>query len=476
MSSREISLYELNRLLKEVVRDNFPDRYWIRAELSEVRENYSGHCYLELIEKESVSGKIIAKAKAMIWVSTYRMLKPYFEAETGQPFEAGLKVLVEVSLDFHELYGYTITIHDIDPVYTLGDMARKRQEILARLTEEGIIDMNRELDWPELPQRIAVISSKTAAGYGDFTDQLHHNKPGYVFYSCLFPAIMQGDQSEESIINALNRIYEELSLFDVVVIIRGGGATSDLSCFDSYLLATNIAQFPLPVISGIGHDRDETVIDRVAHSRVKTPTAAAAFLIDKLAETHLRLDELQHEFSQWISDKLSDETQRLATVQQWLPHQIDRLLKEQQSRLSHLAQGLKSGTERLISGKKNRLDMLARQIAHTSEMALLQQNFRLVQISQSMKQQVFHTLDKKKLALSALEQLVTLNSPQNILNKGYSLTLKNGKIIKSATMLSDGDQITTWLAHGKIESVISKIEGVQASGQGLSEKEKNIKT
>lgn len=258
MAIQDISLHELNSMIRETLNDGFPERYWVSAEISEARENYSGHCYLEFAEKDSRSGQIIAKAKGIIWASTFLMLKPYFEEQTGEMFRAGIKVLVQVSIDFHELYGLTLTVHDIDPSYTLGDIARHRAEILRQLSDEGVIDINKELTWAFPPQRIAVISSRTAAGYGDFTNQLKNNTEGYVFYTVLFQAVMQGNQAESSIIAALEKIYEQADNFDGVVIIRGGGATSELSCFDSYLLALHIAQFPLPILTGIGHDRDET--------------------------------------------------------------------------------------------------------------------------------------------------------------------------------------------------------------------------
>lgn len=250
--SGELTLFELNTLVRDKLLSALPDRYWICAEVSEARENYSGHCYLELVDKDASTGEMRAKARAIIWATVYRMLKAYFAAETGSNIVPGIKILIQVSVDLHEVYGYTLTVHDIDPRYTLGDMARQRREVLQKLSEEGIIDMNKELSWPQLPQRIAIISSPTAAGYGDFIDQLHHNHYGYRFYTALFIAVMQGTHTEKSIIEALEHIYRQEEAFDGVVIIRGGGATSELNCFDSYELAQNVAQFPLPILAGIG--------------------------------------------------------------------------------------------------------------------------------------------------------------------------------------------------------------------------------
>ena len=410
MAAAELSLLELNTLVRNRVQAAMPDRYWVRAEVSEARENRSGHCYLELVEKDEASGEMQAKARAVIWATVYRMLRAHFAAETGMAIAPGIKLLIEVSVDMHELYGYTLTVHDIDPSYTLGDMARQRAEIIRRLTQEGIIDMNRELSWSLLPQRIAVISSPTAAGYGDFIDQLHRNPYGYRFYTALYTAAMQGARAESSVIGALERIYAHESDFDGVVIIRGGGATSELSCFDSYPLAQNVAQFPLPVIVGIGHDRDETVLDRVANVRVKTPTAAAEWLIARMAEAdRLRLD-LQASLAGEINNRLRQERQRLAAASQRLPLLIERRITLERSRLDHLAPTLRQAVTRSMERQQQRLALLSRS--------------------------------------------VELSSPERILKRGFSLTLKAGKAVRSADELRSGDRITTFYGEGCSESQI----------------------
>ena len=293
-ADQALSLVELNQRIHMTLEQAFPDTYWVRAEMSDVRENSaSGHCYLEFIEKDPRSGQLLAKVRGAIWAKTFRLLKPYFEMETGQRFVSGLKVLVRVTVDFHELYGLSLTVVDIDPAYTLGDMARKRLEIIRQLQEEGVFGLNKELPLPLLPQRVALISSPTAAGYEDFMNQLMHNRAGYPFYVKLFPALMQGERTEGSVIAALDRIYAHQELFDVVALLRGGGATSDLNSFDSYLLAANCAQFPLPILTGIGHERDDTVVDLVAHTRLKTPTAVAEFLIARMDQAAKTLEDLQ---------------------------------------------------------------------------------------------------------------------------------------------------------------------------------------
>lgn len=410
MEEQTISLYELNNLVKQALRRHLPDTYWIEAELSDVRSNYSGHCYLEFVQKDASGNNLIAKARGTIWSNVYKMLKPYFEEETGQAFASGIKVRVCVSVEFHELYGHSLTVVDIDPTYTVGDMIRKRREILRRLEEEGVLDLNKELDFPMLPQRIAVISSATAAGYGDFCNQLERNPYGLVFYPKLFPAIMQGERVEESIIAALDRIYAEMEHWDAVVIIRGGGATSDLSGFDSYDLAANCAQFPLPIITGIGHERDDTVIDNVVHTRVKTPTAAAEFLISCMYESALMLE---------------DYTNRII-----------------------------GGVEVRMEREKHRLERLTERIPMTTKMYLQRGNFKIETIWQRLETALQHKMIKETHRLSLLEHRVMAASPEHLLKKGYSITMLNGKAVTDASTLKKGDRIVTMLHRGKIESEI----------------------
>lgn len=314
-----LTLYSLNNMVRCALNETLPSQYWVTGELSEVRESGTGHCYIELVQRDDSAGELVAKARGTIWSRIYTLLKPYFLEQTGQPFAAGLKVLLQVKVVFHELYGYSLEVCDIEPAYTVGDMARRRLAVIKRLTDEGVIDLNKELTFPALPQRIAVISSSTAAGYGDFCDQLLNNKYGFVFYPRLFPSPMQGSGVEQGIIAALNRIAENVDCWDVVVIIRGGGATSELSCFDAYDLANNCAQFPLPIITGIGHQRDESVLDMVAHTRAKTPTAAAELLIHAMVSQAAWLDELQAGIISAVRTRVDAERLRLHSAMQRIP-------------------------------------------------------------------------------------------------------------------------------------------------------------
>ena len=342
-----MTLFELNRLVRETIECEMPNEYWVEAELSECRES-RGHCYMELIEKDEKTATPIAKASAKCWASKWVLVRPYFERTTGQRLVAGMKVLLKVYPQFHEAFGFSWIVTDIDPTYTLGDMARKRQEIIRQLKEEGVFDLQKELQLPLFCQHIAVISSETAAGYGDFCNQLSDNPYGLQFHTQLFPATMQGEGVEQSIIQALNHINAVCEDFDCVVIIRGGGGTADLSGFDTLALAENVANFPLPIITGIGHDRDESILDMVSHTRVKTPTAAAALLIDHLKQVLDNLYNLQEAITHLFSIVKTRQEARLDTIGQKIPMLIERRLTNEQHRLELLEEKVKSLDPQLL--------------------------------------------------------------------------------------------------------------------------------
>jgi exodeoxyribonuclease VII large subunit len=406
-----LSLYQLNALVKQGLKACLPDAYWVQAELSEVHANYNGHCYVEFVQKDPRSNNLIAKARGTIWSNVYHMLKPYFEEATGQAFTAGIKVLVRVTVDFHELYGFSLSVQDIDPTYTVGDMARRRQEILRQLQAEGVLTMNKELPLPACLQRVAVISSATAAGYGDFCNQLQANPYGLAFYTRLFPAVMQGDRTEASVIAALDAIHAQADRWDAVVIIRGGGATSDLACFDTYALAANCAQFPLPIITGIGHERDDTVIDSVSHTRVKTPTAAAEFLIAHQLEAAEAVEALAARLQDALANRLEGQRRRLQNLMERLPLKVKMRLQTEHHRL---------------------------------EASML----RLGPAATALMMKHHHCLD-------LMESRLKDASPERLLQRGYSITLQQGHAVTDARQLQPGDVITTRLLNG---SVISKVE------------------
>ena len=386
-----------------------PDEYWVEAELSDCRES-RGHYYMELIQKDEHSATPIAKAPARCWASKWMMIRPYFERTTGQQLHAGMKVLLKVYAQFHEAYGFAWIVTDIDPTYTLGDMARKRQEIIRQLKEEGVFDLQKELSLPLFCQRIAVISSETAAGYGDFCNQLADNPYGFQFETQLFPAIMQGEGVEQSIINALERIYD--TDYDVVVIIRGGGATSDMSGFDTLALAENVANFPLPIITGIGHDRDESILDMVSHTRVKTPTAAAAFLIDHLKEVLDVIDASQERITSLALQKLSTLHSQFSIVQETIVRLFSIVKTRQEAKLDAFYQRLLTALDHRLTSERHRMELM--------------------------------------------EEKVKALDPTLLLKRGYSITLFNGRAVRDPQMLKEGDEIETRVAKGVIISKVKK--------------------
>lgn len=430
--TQALTLYELNSLVRGTLEASLTEDYWLQAELSEVREGYNGHCYIEFVEKDRTGRQLIAKARGTIWSATYRLLKPYFERETGQVLAPGLKVLVYVHVTFHELYGYSLTVLDIDPSYTIGDIARRRKEILQQLEQEGILNDNKELPMPLLANRIAVISSATAAGYGDFCNQLFHNQYQFKFKAKLFPAVMQGDRVEPTVLAALDEILNDRDSWDVVVIIRGGGATSDLSGFDTYMLAASCAQFPIPVITGIGHERDDTVLDLVSHTRVKTPTAAASFLIAHQLETASRLEELKNQLATETSRRLEREHERLERQISRLPLIFSRLKSDGVHRLDMWAQRLRHAVTQRVADDRHKLDLMHERMAMRWPVVLEREQFKL----------------------KLLEQRCTAADPALLLKRGYSMTFCGNELVRDAAQLKPGDKLTTRLAKGEIRSVV----------------------
>lgn len=430
---KALSLYELNSLVQSAIEATLPNEYWVEAELSEVRE-VRGHCFMELVQKDEGSHTPVAKAQAKCWKSTWQMMRPYFERVTGQTMHAGMKVMLRVYADFHVAYGFSWIVTDVNPEYTMGDLARRRQEIIQRLKEEGVFDLQRELHLPLFAQRIAVISSDGAAGYGDFCHQLVENEYGFSFSIELFPATMQGEQVEQSVISALNKINRRLADFDVVVIIRGGGATSDLSGFDTLALAENVANFPLPVITGIGHERDESVLDMVSHTRAKTPTAAAAFLIDHLAS---------------LQDWLSAQARQLASA-------ATRELAEQQLWLSRMASRIPALSAAVIRKEELRLQRLQSQLVQAASRELQACGFRLRQTQMRLEAACLQKLQKESARLKVLAIKVQQLDPERMLQYGYSITLKDGKVVRDASALVEGDVLQTKLGKGSVTSIVKK--------------------
>ncbi|WP_421976409.1 exodeoxyribonuclease VII large subunit [Roseivirga seohaensis] len=425
-----LTLFELTSLIKSELEKNLEPSYWVIAEISEMRLNPKGHCYMELVDKEGQY--VTSKIRANIWAYTYRNLSAWFESITKTSLQSGIKVLLNVQVQYHELYGMSLNIKDIDPNFTLGERARKRQEIIQKLQDEGVFDINKELTLPIVPQRIAIISSETAAGYGDFKNQIEQNSRGYSFTTKLFQSLMQGDQAPSAIISALHQIHAEMQAFDLVVIIRGGGSQVDLDCFDDYELASHIAQFPLPVITGIGHERDETIADLVAHTQMKTPTAVAEFLIsgierydDSLNEMAYRLEKSGKHLLQVSAYEIMNVGYSLKTSMKAIMHQSENALNQKQLRLNY-------AVKNLFKVENKKVD-----------------NFEL-----PLAKAKYQRLKEAEKKLDGLEKQLKLLDPASVLNRGYSITLINGKPISAVQEVKTGEELETITAKHRIKSTV----------------------
>ena len=440
MPADSVTLYELNALVRSVLEQTMSDAYWLEAELSEARLASNGHFYVEFVEKDSSGRSFIAKARGTIWARTYHTIAPLFEHATGERLRAGMKVRVQVTVSFHELYGYSLNVIDIDPTYTLGDMARRRREILEQLEADGILHDNQELELPSLLKRIAIVSSAGAAGYGDFCNQLENNDYGLAFHLQLFPAVMQGEHVEESVLAALAAIADEADRWDCAVIIRGGGATSDLSDFDSYHLAAAITQMPLPVIVGIGHERDETVLDFVAHTRVKTPTAAAAFLINHGAEQLARLNTLQDRIMQMPRLQLQAARERLTRLQTLLPRTVAMTIERERHKQQQLSQRFRHTPLLRVQSSRLTAQSLEVRIANAAKLKVQSSKFKV----------------------QSLETRLAALDPALQLRRGFSLTYSSdGHLLRSIADIRPGDTITTRLADGDVAAVTTSVQNTQ---------------
>lgn len=428
-----LTLYELNSLVVELIDKVMLSSYWVEAEIADARES-KGHLYLELIEKDESTNIPIARASAKCWRSSWLMIGPHFERVAGVKLRAGLQIMIQVHAQFHAQYGFSWIIDDINPEYTMGSMARKRNEIIAQLKSEGVFELQRELCLPLFAQRIAVISSASAAGYGDFCNQLQHNEYGFRFQMQLFQAFMQGEQVEQSIVAALNLISTKEDDFDCVVIIRGGGATADLSGFDTLVLAENVANFPLPVITGIGHERDESILDMVAHTRVKTPTAAAAFLIDHLAATLNRIEQAQISIQRMVEHRIQHEKLHLQQLSTHIPILFSMVKNRENARLDDYWHALLQRVMLHLQQSKMRVELLSNKVIPATTNKLMAEQHKL----------------------QLLEQRVDGVNPERMLRLGYSLTYKNGYVLRNVNEVKAGDEITTRLEGGIITSVVKK--------------------
>lgn len=463
--TEKLSLTELQLIIRDSLYMALPDMYWVVAEISEIKENFAGHCYLELIEKNPDEKNVRAKVRAIIWNNRYRFLKALFENVTGESLKEGFNILIKVKIEYHELYGLSLVITDIDPAFTIGEMAIKRQLVIKRLNDEGVFSMNKELEMPVLPQRIAVISSAGAAGYSDFINHLKGNSFGYAFYTALIESAMQGSETEEGVISALDKIANNSHLFDVVVIIRGGGSQSDLSWFDSYNIAYHVTQFPLPVITGIGHEKDISVTDMVANKSLKTPTAVADFLITTVSEAEEQLIE----FSYLIKDnariiieknksRLDTSANRLLPLSRLMISDIKDQLSGKIIEIINIGKDFTSRAGIIPANHKSRLISGAKAYSSGKEAAL-------ERIQQQYIASTSNYISKNDIRLIGLENTLSIMRPENVLQRGYTITSVNGKILKKMDKVMIDDNIETQFIDGMLTSRVVKKKGRKGEGE-----------
>jgi len=453
--NEKLSLTELQLLIRDSLYTSLPGFFWVFAEIAEAKENFSGHCYLELIEKHPDETNVSARVRAVIWNNRYRLVKSSFESITGERLREGLKILFRAKIEYHEVYGLSLIITDIDPAFTVGEMALRRRQILLKLEEDGVISMNRELELSPAPKRIAVISSKNAAGYNDFIKHLNSNIYGYVFHTALFDAVMQGQETEESIISALNRISEYAGLFDAVAIIRGGGSQSDLSWFDNYNIAYHITQFPLPVLTGIGHEKDLTVTDIVAFHALKTPTAVADYLIERMVSAESILEELGNEISSLASEIIDDKKELIGSWRLRLLPVAGMMLSSERKRLSALTVKMTLSGRKLLNGFMITLSDYMKGLRTNTGVFLKRNQADLSGSAEIIKINSRNVLMKAVQTLEYQHNKLSVLDPLNVLKRGFTLTVKDGEIIKSVEMVNTGDKVTTIFRDG---SVTSRVE------------------
>lgn len=453
MEPNYLSLSQFQQLLGNTIRlSRDLQNVWVRAEMSDLRV-VGGHCYMELIEKDS-AGTTRAKIRAMIWSSALGAIRRKFFEATGRDISSGLKVLVRGSATHHNLYGLSFTISDIDPSYSLGDMERIRREILERLTREGVAGFNRSLTVPAAPQRIAIISAEGAAGYGDFMNQIHSNPAGFAIYTGLFPAVMQGERTAPTVLEALDKVEFTRSQWDAVAIIRGGGATTDLNGFDNYDIARRVATFPIPVIVGIGHERDRTVLDELACVRCKTPTAVAEFIIGAIRDAYDYTTSLVNRIARYGADALKGEHLRLSSLSQSVPALAKNQVMRHRMALADLYRNIPAIVQRHILNRRIALADCAGRLRLGCAAVIGARNLELDRFGSRLSNSANAISERQNLRLKRLDDMLRILSPDNTLRRGFSITRLNGKAVSDPAALRPGDKVETTLAGGKFTATV----------------------
>lgn len=453
-----LTLSQLNFTIRSVIEECLSDEWWVVAEVAEITARRQRHCYLQLVEK--VDDEVVAQARATLWSSRAFLLEE-FEAITGETLKSGMEVLLRVRVRFHEIYGLSLDVVNLNPIYTLGGMARQKQETLERLAREGLLDRNGSLPFPPVPQRVALVSSPTAAGLGDFVTHLDHNPNGYRFTYALFPAAVQGSEAEASLVAALQKVRERASLFDVAVILRGGGSQVDLGCFDGYALAAEIARCPLPVITGIGHEKDETVADRVAHTRAKTPTAAAELLLERVRAFETRLlgacEALVRE-AQRVASNRQDALNRAAyRLHVGLMQQVAACRGRLEAAARRVAEGAQGG----LADRSEALKTLSVRLHYPPAQVIAREEIRRRGAERDLRLHARLTLERAGIRLSERVRDVRYLDPANVLRRGYSITRRNGRAVRDVSEVETGAVLQTQVANG---TIISTVESVEAEG------------
>lgn len=431
---RQVTLYQLNKIIQSTLEENLDRDYWVMAEIGEMRVNQKGHCYLEMVEKDGA--RLSAKLRANIWAYDFHNLNSLFRQVTGRPLSTGMKILARVVVQFHELYGLSLHVRDLDPNFTLGERARHRQQVIDRLNSEGVMQANRQLSLPMVPQRVAVISSATAAGYGDFLDQLTGNQNGYAFRVKLFDTVMQGDEAVDSLVGSFKKIEGRYHSFDLVAVIRGGGSQVDFDCFDDYQVALAITGCQLPVITGIGHQRDDTIADMVAHSKMKTPTAVAEFLINGMSA---------------FDQQLNYQYQQIKT-------QVNRNLTDQRTKLFGMSKTLGHNSKSVIVGNKHRLDMLNQRLGSVVRAVIKDCWTRVGRHKELLTREPLKLLSRELQKMQLMEAKLNSADPVNVLKRGYSITYARGKVLKKDQKVEKGEEIITHLYSKVINSKVTDVK------------------
>jgi len=447
------SLSELQKLIKKSLQDKLPGYYWVSAEISELKVNYAGHCYLELIEKDKQED-IKSRIRAIIWSQKTRLLLPYFENITGQPLSEGIRVLLRVNIEYHEVYGLSLIIHNIDPAYTVGEMALKRKQIIERLESEGVIDINKELPFPILPYRIAVVSSEQAAGFKDFTDELNRNEFGYRYYTRLFKAVMQGNETEASVCNAINNIFEETTNFDIIVIVRGGGSQADLSWFDNYNIAYLITQLPIPVLTGIGHEKDLSVTDMVAHRSFKTPTAVADFIINQSLKTEEYLLQIRGSIIDLCREMVRTKRIIINRLSVNIVPMVRISLHNKRILVNRSGLRLSGNTQSYLSQNRARLNTVKTTVSKRSHKNVDDKHRQINDLKNRFEPAFKRYKHQKQTILDNFSRSIDYLRPSRVLERGYSITLYNNKAVRSSNELKPGSEISTILNLGRVESKV----------------------